>query len=193
MINNISHFAQKAKHSNGAGPRISLNYTVSRENISDVPKLPSLAASLSIKEVFYRDLITFPGSNYAASDKLSSFDQDFRIKLREAVIKEADTYSIKVNFCESLFSAEGKRNKFCYRPWVSAFIDVNGNFYPCCHITQKNTDIARYSTGNIATCTPDALWNAAMLTNLRSELARGKDTPALCAGCDCLIKIKEQA
>jgi radical SAM protein with 4Fe4S-binding SPASM domain len=188
LVNNISMFSKKVSKVKNKKPILSLNYTVSRENVSETVSLPQLAKNLGIDIVFYRDLITFDSGIYSEKDKLDIFPNEFRDRLKEQILCKANFINVNVNFCESLVSIIQKRKKFCFRPWMSCFVDVFGNFYPCCHLTQKNIDITPFNFGNIIKGSLKEIWNNPKYQALRKELSQPTRIPFLCQGCSCLQK-----
>ncbi|TBR15798.1 radical SAM protein [bacterium] len=187
LRDNLTLFSRKVLQAGRKKPELHLNYTVSKENIHEVPLFIGFARDTGIKKVFYRDLITFGSGNYSDSDKISKLDNKFLSEIKESTLSQARKYGIAVIFCDS-FSADNTKNKLCYRPWLSSFVDVSGNFYPCCHVLQRNTDMSSFSLGNMFKDKLADIWNSEKYQSLRKGIKEPKVVPYLCKGCLCLKK-----
>jgi radical SAM protein with 4Fe4S-binding SPASM domain len=165
-----------------------LNYTISKDNVGEAAQFPRLARDVGAGIIFYRDLVTFDFGKYCKEDRLDKFSKEFRHRLREQILSEANQCGVHANLCESLFAIDQTRKKLCHRPWMSCFVDVLGNLYPCCHVTQKNTDITHFTYGNILKQRLNELWNIPEYQALRKGIVNPGPVPFLCRECDCLRK-----
>jgi len=189
LIQNISVLSEKVSRSRTKRTRLQLSYTISKDNIAEAEQFPQLARQVGVNTVFYRDLLTFDAGGYSEEDRIDTlFDKEFRRRLKEKILSEASRLGINAYPCESLTEVDGIRKKLCYRPWTTCFVDVSGNFYPCCRLTQQNIDITHFSFGNILEDELKDIWNTSKYQSLRKGIVHPTQIPALCRGCSCLRK-----
>ncbi len=183
---NLALFSARVGRSRKKKPEIHLNYTVSRDNIKEVPLFPEFAKDAGVNKIFYRDLIVFNSGNYSEADKVDTLDSTILSEIKEKTLQTSRRLGIAALFCDSFSPAA--TGKLCYRPWLSSFVDVFGNFYPCCHVLQRNADISRFSLGNMFKDDLKSLWNSKGYQALRKGIKEPGVTPPLCKGCNCLRK-----
>lgn len=188
VIGNISLLTEKILKTKNAKTKVYLSYIITKDNIDEIIKFPYLAKDIGVDNIFYRDLITFESGQYFKEDVFANIKEGQRKKIKNELLFLQSKLGIQIDFCESFFTVSSLRKKMCYRPWKSCFIDVLGNLYPCCHVTQKNIDITSFSFGNIVTHKDNEIWNNLKYKSLRKGVAHSVKIPFLCKGCDCLIK-----
>jgi len=189
LIQNISLLSEKVSRSKIGRPVLQLTYTVSKDNLAEAEQFPQLARQVGVATICYRDMITFSGGGYSEADSIIAlFDKELRSRIKDKILSEASRLGINAYPCESLTDSEGTGRKLCYRPWTTCFVDVNGNFYPCCRLTQHNIDITGFSFGNILEDELKIIWNTAKYQALRKGIVHPTQVPALCRGCNCLRK-----
>lgn len=188
LIGIISLFSEKIRKSGTNKTQIRMSYTISKDNAAEAKLFPQLAKKAGVNVIFYRDLMVFDSGQYSDGDRVETFDKDFLEQLKNEILEEAKRLNINASLCPSLQFPGEIRKKLCYRPWTTCFIDVFGNLYPCCRITQKNTDIVNFKFANILEDDLDQIWNTDKYKSLRKGITHPSAIPALCKGCECLVK-----
>jgi radical SAM protein with 4Fe4S-binding SPASM domain len=161
---------------------VRLTFTMSRENIAEAPAFVGLARSLGVGAVIFRDLIVFEGSGYGAEDKVTTLDIAQLKEIRDRIFEQAKVHQVDVTVDTALDSVLPGW-QICRRPWNSVFVDVYGNLYPCCLVTQRNNDTTQYAIGNLFLTPFTELWNGAEYQTLRREMAHPTAIPSVCEGC----------
>ena len=186
LVQNISVLSEKIR-SQKKGTRLQLSYTLSKDNIFEAVHFPKFAEKVGVDTIFYQDLLTF--NRFSTENRVDTlFDKEFRRHLKEEILSEASRLGINAHPCESLTDVDGIRKKMCYRPWTTCFVDISGNLYPCCRLTQQNIDIIRFSFGNIHKQDLKDIWNNSEYRALRKGIAHPTHIPSLCRGCSSLRK-----
>ena len=188
VTRNISLLTKEISKTNSKKTKVYLSYIITKENIDEIVKFPYLAKELGVKNIFYRDLITFDSSPYTKEDTFAAREESVRKEIRDELMSLSVSLGMGIGLSESLLISAKPRKKMCYRPWKSCFVDVFGNLYPCCHVTQKNRDIMPFSFGNIIGQEDNGIWNGLKYKSLRKGVSHPTQIPELCKGCDCLIK-----
>ncbi len=178
----IRRLCQKIEASGRKDMEVRMTFTMSRENVDDAPAFVGFARSLGVEIVTFRDLIVFEGSGYDAGDQVTTLGHDRLREISEQIHLEAETHQVKVTVDTALnFALPGFR--LCRRPWNNAFVDVYGNLYPCCLVTQRNNDTTQYALGNLFETPFQELWNGPAYQKLRQEMTDPTQIPSVCQGC----------
>jgi radical SAM protein with 4Fe4S-binding SPASM domain len=187
----IRKLGEKVGHSGAGKPDRRMTFTMSRENIAEAAEFVRLASRLGVRNVSYRDMLFFEGSGYSPADGIATLAADELAATRDAILKAAIAHRVDVVLSELLAgTAESRRT--CRRPWMNAFVDVYGNLYPCCQVTQRNNDTTQYAMGNLLREEFTDVWNSQAYRQLRGDIVHPSAIPPLCEGCNMLKKVESR-
>lgn len=172
-----------------ATPKISVWFTVMRENLEELPDVARLVARLGADEFHIQRLVYF-------GQGLATAEQSVYRHLtahETALLGEAETIcrAAGIGFTasgddapeESLTGNDtGRPWLACHRPWYLAYVTAHGDVLPCCFAPFITTDLAPVTLGNVFREPLAAIWNGSAYQEFRRRFQT--DEPfAICAGC----------
>lgn len=183
----ISTFSRMVEESRVAKPRRHISCTISRENLDEAPLVVNLAQLLGANGVTFLDLIVFQGGVYEANARIGVASEEQLARIRRQIREAAERTGVEVTTGLGL-SIEQPGRMICMRPWINAYINVMGDVYPCCRVTQRNEKTDKYKLGNLFVDRFDDIWNSPAYQTLREEMAHPTAIPRVCVGCDMVRK-----
>lgn len=190
IINNIKHINTLKEKKQVPHPEIRFNFALQKKNIDELPYLFSLAAGLKVDTVYVQDLNYF--SVEQEKKKLCGIDKHYLKDMLQQCDKIAREKKINTNIRNLLRQFEAIYNKMlpklrfepnsirCNFPWVSTFIDVNGNVKPCPVFVWQGDS---FSLGNCLKAPFIQVWNGEKYRNLRQSFRQNKRECAICRRC----------
>jgi MoaA/NifB/PqqE/SkfB family radical SAM enzyme len=178
VVRNLRKLIELKRKRNYKKPIISLKMVVMKENLDEVEDVIKFGVKEGI-ERFYIDTVfatEWFGYEIASSDGKPSKEDTEKLKI---LIQKYKRKGLRIRLAP--YSTSDKADSysgFCYYPFFSIFIDVQGNAFPCCvHIDQKST------FGNI-------FEDFEGVMRRRYEFLKGfrKKRPDLCEGCPLYFK-----
>ena len=186
----IQALSKCAEEAGKGEPQCCICYTLSRENIEEAPKAIGLAKRLGAERLEFRDLIVFDGGDYSEDTRIESMGDEYLVGIRDQIRTEQERTGLDVTLSLKLGN-EAVHSRLCMDPWRSVFVDIEGNLYPCCRVTQRNEDITKYRMGNLLSERFEDIWNKQEYQLLRRNMAHPSNIPPMCVGCDMVIKLIE--
>ncbi|MBX3436984.1 MAG: radical SAM protein [Planctomycetaceae bacterium] len=187
VLDTIRTLSDKVIASGRTIPERHMNFTMSSANIDEAPDFVGLAHRLGVSHVAFRAMVFFEGSAYGQEDGIDRLSPERLREIRDRVLSEGEKYGVDVDL-DPLLAGTADQHRLCMRPWMNAYVDVFGNLYPCCLVTQRNIDIRQFSLGNLLTDRVDDIWNNEFYQELRRAMAHPTEIPPLCDGCVMLRK-----
>ena len=183
----IALLCKKVEQSGQELPACHMNFTMSQENIHETRQFVELAASLGVRDISFRYMVVFEGGVYGEEDKIDSLGTERLISIGDEILEEGKKLGVTVHL-DPMLTRESQKPRLCMRPWMDAFVDVFGNLYPCCLVTQRNDDMSQYVLGNLLEERFEDIWNGETYRQLRAEMAHPTTIPSICDGCVMLKK-----
>ena len=190
VLYNIRYINTLKENKQSPYPEIRFNFALQKENVDELPILLSLASDLKVDTVYIQDLNYF--SVEEEKEKLCGIDKHYLKDLLQRCDKMAREKKINTNISNLIRQFDPLYNKMlpktqfqpnsirCNFPWVSAFIDVNGNVKPCpVFVWQKDF----VSLGNCLKEPFIHVWNGQKYRNLRQSFKQNKRECAICRRC----------
>lgn len=187
VTNRIATFSEKVRNSTKGVPTLHMNFTTSRENIHETVPFVGLAKRLGVTEVSFRYMVVFEGGEYGAEDMIDTLGPEYLARVGEEILAEAARLGVNAHL-DPLFTGKNDEPRLCMRPWMDSYVDVFGNLYPCCLVTQRNHDMGRYVLGNLLKDRFEDIWNSETYQQLRTDMAHPTRIPPICDGCVMLKK-----
>ncbi len=162
VISGIKNIANALNNNNNHGPKVELQYLVTRKNAADMDKFISFAGELGIKRVVFKTL-------------------------QAASFKNGESYlpdNVKITRYrrDNLSMIETNRNwvikNRCLRLYYSFQIDWQGNILPCCFDKDSN-----YIMGNVYDDTVTNIWNSEKYLSFRNLLNKEGRVLSMCKDC----------
>jgi len=178
VVRNLRKLIGLKRRKNYKKPIISLKMVVMKENLDEVEEVINFGVKEGI-ERFYIDTVFVTewfGYEIASSDGKPSKEDIEKLK---TLIQKYKKKGLKIRFVPNVSFEKGDSySGYCHFPFLSIFIDVQGNAFPCCvHIDQKSV------FGNI-------FEDFKGVMKRRYEFLKGfrKKRPDLCEGCPLYFK-----
>jgi radical SAM protein with 4Fe4S-binding SPASM domain len=196
ILTNVRTISERINAARTVGPKLSIWFLGTKDNISELPSLVRLAASLGVQEVYLQRLVYFQddaGFGLARSEKTIR-DSDIRIiqLIRESA-SIADKMGVNFNASglrdpiTSIISTPGAPSPWtkCYRPTTLMYITANGNVLPCCIAPFATSDYNSIILGNAFRSLLAEIWHGPKYSRFR-ELHQTQNPPNSCKGCGVL-------
>jgi radical SAM protein with 4Fe4S-binding SPASM domain len=190
IVNNIKYINTLKEKEHTRYPEIRFNFALQKRNIDEIPYLLSLASDLKVKTVYVQDLNYF--SIEEEKKKLCGIDKHYLKAMLQQCAKIAREKKINSNISNLLRQFEALYNKMlpklqfepnsilCNFPWVSTFIDVDGNVKPCPVFVWHGDP---FSLGNCLEEPFIQIWNGEKYRSLRQSFKQNKRECAICRRC----------
>jgi radical SAM protein with 4Fe4S-binding SPASM domain len=172
-------------------PHIRINYALQKLNIDELLDMVRMARDLKAEAIYvqYLDYVDVDDLKDELVGEMSSIDLAGLLTRAQALAKEAgietnipvwlrdlEIYREKMNSMGKRLPLERK----CYYPWITTFIEANGDVKACPIFTRKR-GVARL--GNIFEQSFDSIWNGEAYIELRKQLRSGGRPTAPCKQC----------
>ena len=190
VVANIAYINQLKKEKGLSAPELRFNFCLQRHNLDELPALIKLAQMSEIKTIYIQDLNYF--SVEAQKSELCGMPLDsLRARLNEAD-RLARAAGVTTNIDNWMRNIELYHNKMlpkerfqandivCSFPWISVFIDVEGNVKPCPVFVW---DEHAPSLGNCLRQPFKEIWNSPAYRKLRREFKKNIREFAICRQC----------
>jgi MoaA/NifB/PqqE/SkfB family radical SAM enzyme len=193
IVKNLRTMAKRLHSRKLSQPKLSLWFLGNQENITELPKLIELAASIGIGELHLQRLVYFlddDGYGLAKSGK-SITNPDDRISLwirrSEQRAKELGVELSASGLTDPLSSVKGKASeeapwKRCFRPWEVTYITALGNVLPCCISPFSTADYDAIILGNVFKSSFMDIWFGERYSVFRQH-HQTATPPKCCRGC----------
>ena len=196
IVSNVQVFSKRIKSLQVYNPKLSFWYLGTMENISELPDLVRLAASLGVTEVYLQRLVYFlddEGYGLARPEKTLVDSDTVVTELIHESHEIAKQYGVQFNASglsnplESLPTGFGNPLpwKKCYRPKTLMYITANGNVLPCCISPFAASDYESIILGNVFDSSLAEIWSGHRYRAFRKKRQTEKP-PQCCQGCGTL-------
>ncbi len=174
-------------------PQIRVQFFLHQGNWRELPRMYAFGRELNADFIFIRTLLERPADERIAAEHVPELkrlltgviEQDAgQGRLVIDMSQESELHHFAFSEMRRLgageagrvaaFDSAGPRTEYCFMPWYTAVIGVEGEVYPCCLMMDK-------SLGNILRQPWDEIWNGERFQRLRQEvrelmLLRGETT-----------------
>jgi MoaA/NifB/PqqE/SkfB family radical SAM enzyme len=165
----------------GHGPKVRLNYVVTRDNFEELNEALELAAECGVATVYFKGALLLKGPR---GQIRADHDQQAVIGSYTKALERARKLGITTNLRACLAGTKEQdkaSHKPCVVPWTSLFVRVDGTVLSCCNFTWKPGD------GEVGSLNEpgglDALWRGQAQTLLRKEMLSGSYSQQACSEC----------
>ena len=190
MGSNIELINQIKKERKLDLPELRLNYAFQKANMYELLDIIDYAYENNIATIYVQDLNYFSVESYKPD--LCGFNRIDLEKLLAEAERRAQDYGIKTNirnwqrnmsafYNKTLPKEDYEENdKHCTFPWVSVFIDVDGNVKPCpVFVWDKHAN----HLGNCLETDFKSIWRGQPYQTLRQEFRRNIRSNKICQRC----------
>lgn len=171
-------------------PELRLNYAFQKANMHELLDIIDYAYENNIATIYVQDLNYFSVESYKPD--LCGFNRTDLENLLAEAERRAQDYGIKTNirnwqrnmsafYNKTLPKEDYEENdKHCTFPWVSVFIDVDGNVKPCpVFVWDKHAN----HLGNCLETDFKSIWRGQPYQTLRQEFRRNIRSNKICQRC----------
>ena len=189
IVRNIGDFIAARQARGQATPKVSVWFTVMRENLEELPAVARIVTSLGADEFYVQRLVYFERG--LATEAQSIYRH---LTTREtALIDEAEDIcrAAGIGFAasggndphESFAGEAGARPWLaCNRPWYLASVTAHGDVLPCCFAPFITNDLAPVTLGNVLRERLADVWNGPAYQDFRRRFQQD-DPCSICANC----------
>lgn len=177
VVQNIKNFV-RLRNASGSQATVTLQMTLFNINYTELPDVIRLAKDLCVDKVKAYHVFSYSPEidRFSLMNNLDDFE-----KVRSESIELAKKIGMNVSINESLSGKQMETvpklvHQKCRLPWAEAFIDFDGEIYPCHTHNHK-------SYGNIFCSSAESVWNSPYAQDLRNALVRGKTENTICFNC----------
>ena len=189
VVANLERLSQ-AQHERGvATPRVSLWFTVMKDNIEEIPGLVPLAIQVGASGIYLQRLV-YNGLGLATAEqslhaRLGRRETDLiRVTHAAAAAAHLDFSASGATAPEvSLTPAHDERPwSACRRPWTLAYVTVHGNVLPCCIAPWITGHYDGIILGNLYHQSLEEIWWGSRYEDFRRAIQTDAP-PEPCVGC----------
>jgi len=189
VMTNLERLRDVKRECGADRPRVSLWFTVMKDNIEEIAGLVGLATRVGASGIYLQRLV-YNGLGLATAEQ----SLHARLGRREAELiaeTHAAATAASLDFSASgatapeislSASADAKPWSACRRPWTLAYVTVHGNVLPCCIAPWITTHYDGIVLGNIFRESIEEIWWGRRYQDFRQAIQT--DTPPEpCVGC----------
>lgn len=172
-------------------PYFRFQFVILEKNVSEIPKVVSLASELGINAVYFKPLF-LSGISERHDELVGNLSQDEvdnnvleGIEIAKATHVRTNLRDLKKNIMPEywkLFYLENKdirqNLRKCPYPWFSVYITVDGGMRPCCFFTSVSDSIESILGEDLS-----EIWNSNKFQNFRKALRENKPPHSRCKEC----------
>jgi radical SAM protein with 4Fe4S-binding SPASM domain len=189
VVENTSALVTHQRELGTATPRVSLWFTIMKENVRELPDFIRLAGKIGAAEVNVQRLIYY-GQGMAVQEQslygaLTALETQVLAEAAE-LCRELGI-SLKASgdtTPEASLTPEERERPWagCQRPWNLSYVTANGNVLPCCISPWTAKDYAGLILGNAFTQSFAEIWNGERYQRFRTQFET-RTAPDPCQGC----------
>ena len=195
IIEGIKKINELKKQKKKNFPQLSIHFVIQKLNYKEVDEIFKLAKKLNITMLYYIPIEIIQGSK-VDKEKHNNIDYNWLInklnEIRHKSYKDNINTNLKIwerdkNYLYYKYNLNEIKtaplmNRPCVRLWISAYIDVKGNVYPCC-IPVFYPQNKQYIMGNINELKFKEIWNNKKYIAFRNNIGSGKKSFDCCKNC----------
>jgi len=177
VIETINDFEKTKKRFKTDLPFLRITTVINRLNYMSLDKIVELANNLGIEAINFSTLVEFETNKEFWMRKVN--EKDLKISLKKA-LKKSKELRIHTNL-DSIIKfgvLEHEKPKFCFAPWLMAFINASGEIMICCTLASLYTNII----GNIKNSSFKDVWFGKNMEEFRERI-KEKKLPKECENC----------
>ncbi len=173
----------------GQGPKVRLNYVVTRDNFDELEEALLLAADCGVQTVYFKGALLLEGprgkirADHDLQAVASSYEQAL-LRARELGIStnlKACLTAVRKSEVDDAGENGTASLKPCLVPWTSLFVRVDGTVLSCCNFTWKPGE------GEVGSLKEpgglEAIWRGEAQNQLRAEMLSGCYSQKACIEC----------
>lgn len=191
VVDAVRGINELKKERKTAVPHIRINYALQKSNVEDLCRAVELTAELKAEALYIQyldyvevddlkeELVGDLTPDHLKSTLMRARDIAARSGINSNIsiwLKDLELYMNKMNTMGKVAALKRK----CYFPWISTFIEVNGDVKACPIFTRKRGE---GRLGNIFEQSFDSIWNGEGYMEIRRSLKEGKRVHAPCRQC----------
>lgn len=177
VIETINNFKKTKKRFKTDHPFLRITTVINRLNYMSLDKIVELANNLGIEAINFSTLVEFETNKEFWMREVN--EKDLKNSLEKA-LKKSKELRIYTNL-DSIIKfgvLEHEKPKFCFAPWLMAFINASGEIMVCCTLASLYTNII----GDIKNSSFKDIWFGENMEEFR-ERVKEKKLPKECEKC----------
>ena len=188
VIRNAHSFVALRDRLGATAPDVHVFFTTTRTNVSDLPALVDIAASIGAASLNIQRLVYWGQGLATEEQSLYRRVTEQEEELLEEAGRRAAAHGLTLTASggvgpkASLRDGVAPASLGCTRPWRLAYVTCHGNVLPCCFAPFTGIDFAELVLGNAFEQPLEEIWAGAQYVALRDGLRNDRPL-AVCAGC----------
>lgn len=185
IIANLERLVETKRQRGSELPRLAIEFVAMRQNVGELSDVIALAGRLGAVEFSVTELKEYPltaGQSLAGDPKMRDVAEVARaeaakwgMSLHLPPIPGSEVVGVeRLTIDRSTPQSYQGLRKTCREPWERAFVQFNGDVWPCCWISE--------AYGNLTQQSFEQVWDGPKYRALREAL-ESDDPPATCVNC----------
>ncbi|MBU1910425.1 MAG: radical SAM protein [Verrucomicrobia bacterium] len=185
VLENIRRFqeisrAQKAP----PPPELRVLFVLQQKNLFDYEACLALQRRLGIKvqlvPVKYLDRAEIAAVCASSAETLARLEAELTPRLSAEAPEDArELYERWLNVAKKACAPAGP-GRVCFKPWSTAYVDAQGDVYPCCLAVDAKQSL---KMGNVASASFKDVWHGERYRAYRRDMLHRRDDVPICAEC----------
>lgn len=189
VLQNLTAINEAKLRANSQKPHVRLQFLIQRENYREIADFVALAKKLGAASIYFQALelsyVKERKENLAAGLTKEDLYRELLHGLEEAKKGGVQTNLPEIisdfEACWAKYDYKGGdpiSGKKCLMPWLSAYVTVNGDLWPCCSFATVD-----YKCGNVFENDFFEIWNGQAMADFRRSLKNGEKPFDVCRNC----------
>lgn len=191
IVGNIKSLVKYKKKNGLSKPFVRISFLVQQGNINELNQFIKLCGDMGVEEAHFQPLLLV-GVSERKNDLVGSLNKSQIIEKLKFALIFAKSCKVKNNLSEVLgnldiywrqydYDVNNINLEVCLNPWYDAFIDVHGNFKPCCNFSwnPNSTNFGNVISSNFMDC-----YNSKKYSYFRQDIKAGKKPFKECVACN---------
>jgi radical SAM protein with 4Fe4S-binding SPASM domain len=186
-VHHLTSFLQIRREMKKENPKVRLAFVIQKANVEEIDSFYLLGKQIGIDAVLFQVF-----SDSAIRNKrelIMGMDAEKIYSGLERVAQQEKGYGLpasnasylmqRMDYLSRIYGSKPiNMARHCLKPWISAYITVEGDLRPCCSFGAK-----RMSMGNIFHSTVLTVYNSTPYRKFRNQLKGGRIPDPICARC----------
>ena len=189
VVENVTALVDLQRETAATTPRVSLWFTVMKNNLRELPDFIRLAGKIGAAEVNVQRLIYYGQGMAVQEQSLYGTLTALEAQMLAEAVRLCQELGILLRASgdttpEASLTPEERQRPWagCQRPWSLSYVTANGNVLPCCISPWTAKNYAGLILGNAFRESFAEIWNGERYQRFRTQF-ESSEAPDPCRGC----------
>jgi len=188
VVDGIFALQEMYRNNNKQHSLIRLEFLILENNYLKIPEFVRFAAKLGVKHLYFQILSEINSERKMRLVGNINIDELYNIvkaaysDCRKLGINNNLDYILEnINYIRIYYKNDKLPipAKKCFNPWITVYITVDGDVWPCCKFGSRNITV-----GNLKELSFAEIWNSDQFAQFRDNLKHKKNLNNICRICD---------